>query len=484
MSTNDTFSNRGHILASVGAAVGIANLVLFPARVFNYGGLAFILVFVLCTFALGIPLMMGETALGRNSQTDAVKAFSNIGGKYWGYAGKFGIVTCSFILSFYIVVAGWSLYYLYTYIFDYESIQLAVNGALLKDLPSKAGIGGFFGQFVTSGPKVLLFSGIFMAATIAIIANNINKGIEWVGKRFVPLLIVLLVYLIIATPFMDGTSLNYSNFKFDFGALFSIDQSGRIGIIEAVGQSFFSLSLGACGMLTYGVHVSKKTNILTNSHYIVHTDTLVALLGGLLIIPLFSSDASVGLDPTLVFISLVDTFNGFGEPWGRIIGIAFFALFNLAIITSTISLLEPAVNYFTKNKGGQRPKYAVLVGLGIFVISIPAVLSFNPENSSIFTNFLGYGNRGDGTMGYFNFILDFFGTFCLLAGAFILAIFIRKKWTIQGFFNEVELNGFILSEKKKRALSFSLQWLIPGLMLVLFIGEVVKILFKLGVIGA
>lgn len=480
--SKSTFSNRGHILASVGAAVGIANLVLFPARVFNYGGLAFILVFILCTFLIGVPLMMGETALGRNSGTDAVNAFKKIGGDKWRYAGLFGIVTCTFILSFYIVVAGWALYYLYIYIFEFDTLQTAISTAVESGAPPKAGIGGFFGGFVTNVWKVVLFAGVFMAFTVFIVANNVKKGIERVGKQFVPLLLLLLIFLIVTTPFIHGHSLNYENFKFDFGALFKIDSSGRLGIIEAVGQSFFSLSLGACGMVTYGSHVSKKSNITTNSHFIVHTDTLVALLAAILIIPLFAADGQMGMDPTLVFINLVDTFNSFGQPWGRIIGIVFFALFNMAIVTSTISLLEPSVNYLSHKYQKKRRKYAILVGALVFLISVPAVLSFSPNSSSIFTNFLGYANKGDGTMGYFNFILDFFGTFCLLAGGFILSLFIRYKWSMKGFIDEVTTEEYTPNDRLKKFLNFSIMYLTPALMIVLFGAECVKVLYKLGLL--
>jgi NSS family neurotransmitter:Na+ symporter len=258
ITTPDKFTNKGHILAAVGAAVGIANLVLFPARAYNYGGLAFILVFVLFTFVLGVPLMIGETALGKSGQSDAVNAYLKIGGRRWGFAGIFGLITCSFILSFYIVIAGWALYYLYTYLFQYHQITAAASEALAHGIPSKGGIGKLFGNFVTSQNEVLFLSGIFMVLTIFIVANNIKQGIEWVSKRFVPLLIVMMLFLIIAIPFVDSSKVNYGNFNFNFSALFSIDNSGRIGVIEAVGQAFFSLSLGACAMVTNAIKLRKK----------------------------------------------------------------------------------------------------------------------------------------------------------------------------------------------------------------------------------
>jgi NSS family neurotransmitter:Na+ symporter len=309
------------------------------------------------------------------------------------------------------------------------------------------------------------------------------QGIEWVGKRFVPLLIIMILFLIVAIPFVAVDKVNYGNFSFNFSALFSIDNSGRIGIIEAVGQAFFSLSLGACSMVTYGSHVHRNTNVVSNAHYIVHTDTLVALLAGVLIIPLFSVSGKVGLDPTLVFISLVDTFHGFGEPWGRMIGIGFFALFNLAIVTSTISLLEPAVSYLAKGNKHRRRYYSILIGSVIFLICIPATLSFNPESASIFTNFLGYGNKSDGTMGYFNFILDFFGTFCLLAGTFILSIFIRYQWSIEKLIDELTVGGYSPGSQLKKFLAITILWIIPILMLLLFGGECIKVMYKLGIIA-
>jgi NSS family neurotransmitter:Na+ symporter len=236
-------------------------------------------------------------------------------------------------------------------------------------------------------------------------------------------------------------------------------------------------------MVTYGSHVHRNTNVVSNAHYIVHTDTLVALLAGVLIIPLFSVSGKVGLDPTLVFISLVDTFHGFGEPWGRMIGIGFFALFNLAIVTSTISLLEPAVSFLAKGNKHRRRYYSILIGSVIFLICIPAILSFNPESASIFTNFLGYGNKGDGTMGYFNFILDFFGTFCLLAGTFILSIFIRYKWSIEKLIDELTVGGYSPGSQLKKFLAITILWIIPILMLLLFGGECIKVMYKLGIIA-
>lgn len=474
------FSKTGHILTAVGAAVGVANLVLFPARVYNYGGLAFILAFLLCTFILGVPLMIAETALGRRQQTDAVRAYQSIGGRPWRLAGFLGLIVNLFVLSFYIIVSGWALFYFYNYLFNYSEITSAVEHATSTGKPSIAGIGHFFGSFVTNTNKVILFSGIYMLFSCIIVGLNIRTGIERVSKTFVPFLVMLMIGLIILLPFITNQQLNYQNFQFDLSALFQLDESGRIGIIEAVGQAFFSLALGACAMITYGSHAKKEVNIVSNAHFIVHIDTLVALLAALLILPLIVQSDKLGADPTLVFITLVDTFQGFASPWDRIIGILFFLLFNFAIITSTIAMMEPTISYLSHNKQHKRKLYSLCIGLLTFLMSIPAILSFNSKSPGFLKDFLNYGNPGDNTMGYFNFLIDFFGTFCLLIGTLLLCLFIRSKWTIKGLLEELSINGYQPSNLMKRFLTISIYWITPILMLCLLFGELLKLKFRFG----
>lgn len=468
MKSNQKFSNRGHVLASVGAAVGVANLVLFPARVHNYGGIAFVIVFMLCTVIYGVPLMIAETALGKRGQKDAVDAFEQIGGKNWGKIGWFGIITTWFVLSFYIVIAGWALYYLYVYLFNFELIYAGSPGQI-------------FGQFVTDELQVILFSGLAMAFTVFVVGKQIKAGIEWVSQRFVPLLILLVVLIIVALPFVDGVELNYTNIHMDFSKMFTLDENGKMGFVEAMGQAFFSLSLGATGMVTYGAHLNRKADVVSNSKLIVHTDTLVAILGAILIIPLFGMNEVLSASPPLVFINLVDAFNHFDPVFARLIGIAFFLLFNLAILTSSISIMEPGVSFFKNKFGGSRTKFAAIIGASIFLLSLPAIFSIDPSNSKWVTNFLGYGD-GSGaetSMGYFNFVLDFFGTFCLIMGSLLLALFISKKWGKEGFVNELKLGNSTLSPKFTNRLFFVIQWIVPVTMAILILGEVIKLAAKM-----
>ncbi len=468
MKSNQKFSNRGHVLASVGAAVGVANLVLFPARVHNYGGLAFVMVFMLCTVIYGIPLMIAETALGKSGQKDAVAAFEKIGGKKWGKVGWFGIITTWFILSFYIVVAGWALYYLYLYLFDFDFIYTGSPGQL-------------FGQFVTDESQVMLFSGIAMAVTIFVVGKQIKAGIEWVSQRFVPLLILLVVLIIVALPFVDGVTLNYTNIHMDFSKMFTLDAHGKMGFVEAMGQAFFSLSLGATGMVTYGAHLNRKADVVSNSKLIVHADTFVALLGVLLIIPLFGMNEVLSASPPLVFINLVDAFNHFDPVFARLIGIAFFLLFNLAILTSSISMMEPGVSFLKNRFGGTRAKYAAIIGTSIFLLSLPALYSIDPTNSKLVTNFLGYGDGtgAETSMGYFNFVLDFFGTFCLILGSLLLTLFIGKTWGKERFINELKFGNSSLSTQFTGRLFFVIRWIVPLTMVILILGEVLKLAVKM-----
>lgn len=469
MDNNQKFSNKGHVLASVGAAVGVANLVLFPARVHNYGGVAFVLVFIICTLIYGVPLMIAETAIGKSGQSDAVQAFQKIGGKAWGRIGLFGIITTWFILSFYIVVAGWALYYLYLYVFDFQSILTENTGAL-------------FGQFVTNEKMVILFSGFALMLTAFVVAQQIKSGIEWVSQRFVPLLIVLVVFIIVILPFIDGVNLNYDNVYFDFSKMFTMDSNGKFGIVEAMGQAFFSLSLGACGMVTYGSHLNRNANVVRNSKYIVHTDTVVAILGAILIIPLFGMNDVLTASPPLVFINLIDAFNKFGDGYARIIGMAFFVLFNIAILTSSISIMEPGVNFLKNKFGGKRVHYAIGISVLIFLLSLPAIYSIDSSNSKLVTNFLGYGDgEGDAvSMGYFNFVLDFFGTFALIVGSLLLAIFVKVKWKKEDFFQELSIGGHQFSQRFKVNLYFTITWIVPLTMVILILGECIKVGVKFG----
>ncbi len=472
MSKHLGFSNRGHILASIGGAIGVANLVLFPARMQNYGGLAFALTFVLITFIMGVPLMIGEASLGKNGQSNAVDAYRGIGGKAWAYAGYFGMIVSAFILSFYVVLAAWAMYYLYLYLFDY--------GLIAQENP-----GRLFGTFISNTGQVILFSALVIGICIWVVAYNVRQGIENVSRTFVPLLLLLMLFLILSIPLITHQELHYTNFTFRPGDLFVLDASGKIGIIEAVGQAFFSLSLGATGMITYGSHIHKDTHVVRNAHYIVHTDTMVAIFAAILIIPLFAPSDTVMAAPPLVFINLVDTFRQFGPIWGRLIGLSFFVLFNLAILTSAISLLETPVNYLSKNLKRMRPRYAILLGLLVFIFSIPATVSVNPNSSALFTNFLGYGDASGGqtTMGYFNFLLDFFGTFGILMGGFLLATFIRTTWKIEGLFQEITVPGYTPSPGFKRYMRICLNWIAPILLLLLFAGEFIKVLYKLQILA-
>lgn len=475
-----SFGKTGHILASVGAAVGIANLVLFPARVYHYGGFAFIIAFLGCTIILGVPLMIAEIALGRSQQTNAVHAYKTIGGRYWKAAGFLGLIANLFVLSFYIIVSGWALYYLFLYFAQYEHITTAVASAKKESLPSTAAVGSVFGSFVHQPKQVLLFSGIYMVLSSMIVALNIRVGIERVSRFFVPFLVLLMIVLIIILPMVSTTPLHYENFAFDVSALFKIDASGRIGIIEAAGQAFFSLALGACAMITYGAHLQKHVTIPSTAHFIVHIDSLVALLGAFLILPLISSSERLGADPTLVFITLVDTFQAFPQPWDRVIGIVFFLLFNFAIITSTIAMMEPSITYLAKNKSHLRKRYALLIGAITFLMSIPAVYSFSNTAPKWLTNFLHYGNPNDGLMGYFNFLIDFFGTFCLIVGTLLLTIFIRSKWKMAGLFKELSTTSYQPTPLLKQFLKMSIYWLAPIFMILLLIGECLKLKFKFG----
>lgn len=450
------FSRVGHILASAGSAIGIANLVILPARAHNYGGLAFILVFVLCTFLLGIPLMIGEIALGKTGQSDAVTAYRKVGGKQWAWAGFFGILTSFFILSFYIVVAAWSLEYFYYYAFNFSQILDKESGPL-------------FGTLIGNQNRVMLFAAFFMLICMAIVAADIKTGIEQSSKFLLPLLLFLIIALIVLIPIAGPEHLVYDNlFRFDFRPIFTFDQQGNLGITEAIGQAFFSLSLGACGMITYASHLRPDVNVVQNARFIVHSDTIVALLAVVLIVPLFPVNQSVGADPSLIFVYLVETFKIFGS-FQQGLGILFFALLNIAILTSAVSLLETSVSFLTREYKWPRLWVAPLMAGLIYMLGVPSILSFNAANSTFFTNFLGYG-QGEArpSMGFFNFVFDIFGTFAIMLGGLILSFFIIRRWSFGKFFQALKTSTFNPPASYQHYLKFLLTWLIPPMLIALF----------------
>jgi NSS family neurotransmitter:Na+ symporter len=451
------FSKTGHILASAGAAIGVANLVIFPYRVHFFGGGSYVLAFVGFTLLMGIPLMILENALGKRSGTDAINAFRGEGdGKGWAWIGRLGILTSSMVASFYLVLAGWTLDYVWHYLTDYQA---------MAETPA----GPAFGAAISTTERALLFTGLFTALAAFISSSKLHAGVERLSKFAMPLLGILILFLIISLPMLRPEAVDYANlFRFDWDALFVPTETGELGILHALGQAFFSLGLGAASMLTFATHIDRKENVLKNAPMIVHLDTTIALLGALLVVPLLGNiEGDIYNGPPLVFINLVEIFKSYGGA-GQLVGLSFFVLLGIAIMTSAVSLIEPALRAVVTQLGWGRRTGGLLLGALVFMLAVPVVISCSPTGPTWLTDFAGMGGN-DPSMGYFNFLLEWFGSIMLLVGTLLLCLYLLRRWKLDGFFEELEIGGHKVSPAWRKWLTIAYRYVIPigiGLLLV------------------
>ena len=349
-------SKLGFILAAAGSAVGLGNIWRFPYITGQNGGAAFVLIYVAIVFIIGFSVMLAEMAIGRKAQLNAVGSFEKLKGGAWPIVGWMGIAAGFIILSFYCVIGGWTIKYT---IFSFTG---------LMDAAAAGKAGDIFGGFVTNTTQVVIYQAIFMLATIFIVAKGIGEGIERYCKFLMPALFVILIVLIVRAVTLPGAEKGLAFYlKPDFSKL----SGGSLG--AALGQAFFSLSLGMGCMITYGSYVDRKTTLPSSAIQVCTIDTLVALLAGMVIFPaVFAFGVDAGAGPGLTFVTLPGVFAKM--PGGMIWSALFFILLFIAAITSSISLLEVVSAYFI-DKGWPRAKAAWLLGIVIFAIGVPSAIS-------------------------------------------------------------------------------------------------------------
>ncbi len=402
-------SKTGFILAAAGSAIGLGNIWRFPYIVGENGGAAFVMLYVLFVAVIGLPYMFAELALGRHTSRNPVGAVGAIRpGSPWKVVGMLGVLTGLGILSFYGVIAGWTIGYIY-----------------------KMASGTFagFGDFIADPWKVLGLFALFMVLTTLIVHGGIQGGIEKWSKILMPVLFVLLIGLIIYANTLEGASKGLSFYlKPDFSKI-----TGRVAL-AALGQAFFSLSLGMGMMVTYGSYVSKKENIITSGIAIGIFDTLIAIFAGLIIFPaLFSMGHQPDAGPTLVFVVLPELFSQM--PGGLVVGTLFFVLLSVAALTSTISLLEVETAYMVDEHGAARKKVVWGAALLTFLIGIPSALSQGA--SDFWTNFGILPERltDPDFLSHISFV---FGDFSLAFGALLMSIFVGWVWGANNAADEIQ----------------------------------------------
>jgi len=358
-SKRDSFGSRlGVVAAAAGSAVGLGNIWRFPYILGENGGGAFLIIYLVITFAIGIPVMMSELVIGRRSQRNAVGAFRMLApGKPWYLVGMMGIISAFMILAFYTAVSGWTLEYLY---------QTVIGGFKGK---SSAELTAMFDSFRSDSLRPALWFAIFMLATSGIVLGGVRKGIEKSTKIMMPLLFVLLIIMCIKSLTLPGAGKGM-----DF--LFRPDFSKITGtaVLMALGQVFFSLSIGMGTIITYGSYIQKDNNLATTSVQVSLIDTTVAVLAGIAIFPaVFAFGISPASGEALTFIVLPGIFQQM--PGGMVFSFMFFLLLALAALTSTISVLEVIVAYFSEQLGLSRRKAIVLATISMFILGITASLS-------------------------------------------------------------------------------------------------------------
>jgi neurotransmitter:Na+ symporter, NSS family len=357
-------SNAGFILAAAGSAIGLGNLWKFPFITWNNRGGAFVLVYLLCIAGVGLPIMMAELLIGRKTQKSAVGALKEAVGPVWGLVGAWGVLAGFSILSYYSVVAGWSLFYF-----------VKTLGWSLTGFPAGTQTGAIFGSVVANGGLQLLLSGLFSVATVVIVYFGVHSGIEKVSRIFLPALFIILILLLVSALTMDGSG---HALKFIFRPNFS--ELKPRGVLEALGHSFFTLSLGMGAMITYGSYIKPDKSLVTAAGMIVLLDTLVALIATVIMFSVIFTvpgmQEQVGASTVgMLFISLPQLFYQV-VPFGRLLGPLFYVLVALAALTSTISLLEVVVSYFIDEWKMGRHEATLLSGGLIYCGTILSALSF------------------------------------------------------------------------------------------------------------
>ena len=351
----------GIILATAGSAVGLGNVWRFPFMTGQNGGAAFIILYFGCILLLGIPGMVSEFIIGRHAQANAYRAYGKMGGKAWRLVGILGILTSTIILGFYAVVAGWCLQYLFA------SIAGQLNG-------DAAYVQNYFQTFSSDWLKPCLWGICFILITHLVIVRGVQKGIERASKILMPLLLVLLFVIVVASCMLPGAMEGVR-----FLLLPDFSKVTHSVLLEALGQAFFSLSLGTACLCTYASYFSRKTNLLRSATQIALLDTFIAILAGLMIFPAaFSVGVNPDSGPSLIFITLPNVFQQAFNSMptiGYVIGILFYVLLVFAALTSTISMHEIGTAFFHEELHLSRRKAAWILTAVCSVIAIFCSLS-------------------------------------------------------------------------------------------------------------
>ena len=364
-------SKSAFILAAIGSAVGLGNLVRFPAEAGANGGGAFVLFYILCILLIGLPILLSETLIGRHGQAAAPLSFRRVAEESgasprWQWVAGLGVVSAFLILSFYCVIGGWVLYYIG--IFAADLFHTGIVGSAFQGVPP-ATVEDLFPQMIANGPVTVALNLLFLAVTMIFVLRGVSGGIEvaavWLMPAFFVLLIAITVYSAFGGAFTETV---IYLFTFDFTKL-----TGPV-MLAAVGQAFFSLSLATATMVTYGAYVGRDTNLAGTSTIISFADTSVALIAGLCLFPIV---LAAGLAPEaglgLMFQTLPHAFQEM--PFGSLVGLAFFIMVGFAALTSSVGLMEAPSAWMIDAFAMKRRTAVIIITLGAAVLGALSALS-------------------------------------------------------------------------------------------------------------
>ncbi len=369
----DSFGSKfGVIAAAAGSAIGLGNIWRFPYVLGENGGGAFLLIYLLFVAAIGIPVMMSEFIIGRSAQLNAVGSFKKIApGQRWYLIGLLGVVTAFIILAFYTVVAGWTLEYLVQSI-KWMITSSKIGFAEMDNGEVRAFFSNHYNHFVDGIWRPVIWFAVMMFFTGYIVISGVKNGIEKYAKILMPILLLLLLVLVVRSVTLEGArdGLVFL-FKPDFT---SIREAPVKVIIEALGQAFFSLSIGMGTLITYGSYIQKRENLANTAVSVAFADTFIAMIAGLAIFPaVFAFGISPDSGPELVYITLPVIFQSMSG--GLIWAFMFFLLLCFAAITSTISVMEVIVAYFSEQLHMSRRRAAILTMVSVGFLGLLCTFS-------------------------------------------------------------------------------------------------------------
>ena len=418
MKERETFGSRiGFLLVSAGCAIGIGNVWKFPYICGQYGGAAFIVIYLVFLAVLGLPILVCEFAVGRSSRKGMASAFEILqpAGTKWHRLKWISILGCYLLMMFYTMVAGWMLYYAYR----------TAAGKLSGLNPEQ--VAGAFGEMLGSAPTMILWMVIAVAVSFLVCALGLQNGVEKITKWMMSILIVLMVVLAVHSLFLPGAS---EGVRFYLIPDFSLVAEKGIGtaVYAAMSQAFFTLSVGIGAMAIFGSYMKRERRLLGEASNIILLDTLVALMAGFIILPAcFAYGVEPGAGPSLLFITLPNVFNNMAN--GRIWGTCFFIFMSFAALSTVIAVFENIISFFMDMLGWERKKTVLLNLVLIIVLSLPAILGFNVLS--------GIEPLGPGT-GIMD-LEDFLVSYNLLPlGSMVFVLFCVKKngWGWQSFLSE------------------------------------------------